>query len=69
MEEMRWKRWPLVVMASSSSLTVVATARGEANLLVELSDCFKSMEVGLCSWLVKQPTHVEAAITIMVEIV
>ena len=63
MEGMGQKRRPLVVMASSSTAAAQAAGRGGANPLAELTDRFRSLETGVRTWMAKQPTHIEAAVT------
>ncbi|KAM3367256.1 hypothetical protein ACQJBY_016087 [Aegilops geniculata] len=63
MEGMGQKRRPLVVMASSSTTAAQSASRGGANPLAELTDRFRSLEVGVREWMAKQPTHIEAAVT------
>lgn len=52
-----------MVMASSSTTAAQSASRGGANPLAELTDRFRSLEVGVREWMAKQPTHIEAAVT------
>jgi hypothetical protein len=63
------KREGLAVVVASPSSVAMARGTRDGNPLEELSTRIKAIEAGFHGWMVKQSTHIEAAVSTAVEAV